>query len=105
MLKSVIPHFKLAIAAILIVLLAISGCQKQTTEPPAVKSAVISVEEAKNWLSAGPSGLQTVFSQHRDPGTPNWEDATVIAFPDKSSILKVPLTGYKLPVGYRDLLF
>lgn len=99
------PKFKVAIATILILLLAFSSCQKQATEQPISKSPVISVEEAKNWLSAGPSGLQTVFSQHRDPGTPNWEDATVIAFSDKSSILKVPLAGYKLPVGYRDLLF
>ncbi len=99
------PNFKLAIAAILILLLAMSSCQKQTTEQPTIKSTVISVEEAKNWLSAGSSGLQTVFNKRRNPGIPNWEDATVIEFPDKSSILKVPLTGYKLPIGYRDLLF
>lgn len=97
--------FKSVIVVILLLVPATISCQKETLEQPTFQSTVISVDEAKKWLSAGSSGLQAVFIKRRNPGIPKWEDAIVLKFPDKTSILKVPLTGYDLPVGYRDLLF
>ncbi len=93
------------VEAAILLFLTISSCQKDSTNIPVSSSSAISIDEAKNWLSIGPLRLQAVSNKHSNPGVPKWEDATVFKFADKSSILKVPITGYNLPVGYRDLLF
>jgi len=91
--------------AAILLFLTISSCQKDATNISVKSSSTISLEEAKNWLSLGPSGIQPVSGQHRNPGTPDWGNAQFFKFQDKSSILKVPLIDYYLPVGYRDILF
>jgi hypothetical protein len=93
------------VAALVLLILAMSSCQKETSELTQNRTTDISIEEAKNWLSLGPSGIQPITLQHRNPGTPDWGSSQFFKFQDKSSILKVPLIGYNLPVGYRDILF
>lgn len=97
--------FKSYVAALVLLVLAMSSCQKNSSELTQNRPTDISVEEAKNWLSLGPAGIQPIALQHRNPGTPDWGNAQFFKFQDKSSILKVPLIDYYLPVGYRDILF
>ncbi|WP_142686053.1 hypothetical protein [Chitinophaga polysaccharea] len=105
MLKIVMRPLKSAMPVLLLLVLAISGCQKNSSELAQNRPTDISVKEAKNWLSLGPSGIQPVLKQRPNPGIPDWGNAQFFKFQDKSSILKVPLIGYNLPVGYRDILF
>ncbi|MET3874802.1 hypothetical protein [Chitinophaga sp. OAE865] len=105
MIKIVMQPLKSYVAALVLLVLAMSSCQKETSELTQNRPTDISIEEAKNWLSLGPSGIQPIILQHRNPGTPDWGNAQFFKFQDKSSILKVPLIDYYLPVGYRDILF
>lgn len=105
MLKSILYPWNPFMVILFTLSIAMSSCKKNSTELPVSSPSSISVDEAKSWLGKGPSGIQAISNIRGYTGAPNWENASIFNFPDKTSILKVPLIDYELPIGYRDLLF
>ncbi|EJL74410.1 hypothetical protein [Chryseobacterium populi] len=96
-------------AMLLLFLIFFQYCSKSdhaVVSEPVQKSSIISLAKAKEWTLGNINSVTTARSNTTGfIGTPSWSRIDQIYVPGGQGILKIALEKYRIPFGYRDLLF